>query len=215
MKHTKSIIASVLLVGALATTSVFAANSMGMTSKLMSQKSPFTNATVIKALQDKGITVPTPEEAKAFQTKMQTMHDAEKSLSEADKASYEALRQSFKKQERDFLRSKGIVLPTEDEIAKMELIKTTLGDMKGTMMNGSGSLSKEGRGMMGGREKDKDGKSEFRGPRGGMMGGSGSTMPGNSEWGKQRGEERGHRGKPQGGTASGTTAPAPTPTPAN
>lgn len=209
MKHTKSIIASVLLVGAVATTSVFAASSMGMTSKLTSQKNPFTNTAVIKALQDKGITVPTAEEAKAFHDKMQALHTAEKNLSEADKASYQALRESFKKQERDFLRSKGIVLPTEDEIAKMELIRTTLEGMKGVMMNGSGALSKEG------REKNKDGKPEFHGPRGGMMGGSGSVTPGNSQWGKQRGEERGYRGERKGATATGTTAPVPTPTPAN
>ncbi len=200
MKHTKSIIASVLLVGAVATTSVFAASSMGMTSKLTSQKSPFTNTPVVKALQDKGITATTPEEAKAFQDKMQAMHDAKKNLSETDKASYQALQESFKKQERDFLRSKGIVLPTEDEIAKMELIKKTLGEMKGTMMNGSGSMMKEGRGM-----KEKPGK---------MKGGSGSMMPGNSEWGKQRGEERGYRGARKGATATGTTVPVPS-TPAN
>ncbi len=127
MKHTKSIVASVLLVGVVATTSVFAASSMGSSSMHTDmQKSPFTNTNLIKVLQDKGITVPTPEEAKAFQTKMQAMKTAEKNLSDADKASFKLLRESFKKQERDFLRSKGVTLPSEEEIAKMELIRTTL-----------------------------------------------------------------------------------------
>jgi len=128
MKHTKSIIASVLLVGVVATTSVFAATSMGTTSMTSEMhKNHLSNPDIVKILQDKGITVPTPEEAQAFHTKMQSLRSAEKNLSDADKASFKLLRESFKKQERDFLRSKGVTLPSEEEVAKMELIRTTLG----------------------------------------------------------------------------------------
>jgi hypothetical protein len=187
MKHAKTIVASVLLVSAVAATSVFAANSMGMGNKAgMGKGNPFSNTGVIQMLKDKGITAPTAEEAKAFETKMKALQKAEKSLTTEAKAQLETLRQSFRKQEREFYRTQGVVLPTEDEIAKMEAIRELLkpatgsgarGPMGGEGM-GRGGMMGGGEGMGRGDRKDESegmGRGDRQGGPG-MTNGSGSTV---------------------------------------
>ena len=167
MKHSKTILASVLLVGAVATSSVFAANMTGVTNK-MAKMNPFTTETVIKALADKGITAPTVEEAKAFETKMQAAHEAQEKLSDTDKAGLKTLRESFQKQERDYLRSKGVTLPSEEEIAKMKQIREVLGeqmkDFRGPNGEGKGGMMKDDK-MMKGNKMSGEGRG-FGGGRG-------------------------------------------------
>jgi hypothetical protein len=90
------------------------------------QADPFSDPAVKKALTDAGIAVPTSEEAKAFMEKQMNAFTAEAKLSETDKAGLKALRESFRKQEREYLRSKGVDLPTEDTYAKFDKIHEVL-----------------------------------------------------------------------------------------
>ncbi len=227
MKHTKSIVASVLLVSAFAATSVFAANSsMGMKLK-MGKGNQFSNTGVIQLLTAKGITPPTLVEVKAFETKMKALQKAEKSLSTDAKAQLETLRQSFRKQEREFYRTQGVVLPTEDEIAKMETIRDLLKPSTGS---GSKGLMdqfgmKRGQGMgsdnHGGPEGMGQGQDmQDQGPdnRGGMMGGSGGlTGPREQMQGGPRGKMMNQGGGREGmrggknGRNKNQTAPTGTP----
>ncbi len=202
MKHTKSIVASVLLVSAIAATSVFASNSsssvMGMSYK-MNMGNPFSNTGVIQLLKEKGITAPTPEEARAFQEKMQALQNAEKSLSTEGKAQLELLRKSFRKQERDFYRTQGVVLPSEVEIAKMEMIRDLL-----KLALGSGSLGM-GQGMRHGMEGVKG---EGRGMRRGMDDNKGNERGMREDMSHR--ETRGMKnGQPKGPKATPATPATP------
>ncbi len=123
INKTKIIIGSAVALAAVATTSAFAFN---MSGGFQTKADIFTNPTVIKALTDSGITVPTAAEATAFMTKQKAAHEAEVKLSDADKAGLKTLKESFKKQERDYLRSKGIDLATEADIARFAKIRETL-----------------------------------------------------------------------------------------
>jgi hypothetical protein len=61
-------------------------------------------------------------------------------LSDANKAELKKLRDSFEKTEREFLRSKWVTTPTEEQVTKMdaihEVIRTTLGDNGKMKWNG-------------------------------------------------------------------------------
>lgn len=130
------------------------------------------NEKVREALAASGVTLPSTEELAAFHEKMQAARAAEAKLSDAEKSELKAIRtagmekiraihQETAKNERDYLRSKGVALPSEEEIAEMreigEKARETLGVRDG----------KGGFGMMG----KKGGKEGFeKGGRGGMMG---------------------------------------------
>lgn len=130
------------------------------------------NEKVRETLAASGVTLPSAEELAAFHEKMQAARAAEAKLSDTEKAEIKAIRtagmekirtihQEAAKNERDYLRSKGVTLPSEEEIAKMheiaEKARETLGAQGG----------KGGFGMMG----KKGGKEGFeKGGRGGMMG---------------------------------------------
>lgn len=88
------------------------------------------NENVRATLAASGVTLPTAAEATAFHDKMKAARDAENALSDADKAGLKTirdaaqekmrtLREETAKAERDYLRSKGVALPSEEEIAKM------------------------------------------------------------------------------------------------
>jgi hypothetical protein len=139
---------------------------MGMGAGILS------NEKVREALAASGVTLPSTEELGAFHEKMQAARSAEAKLSDAEKAELQAIRtagmekiraihQETAKSERDYLRSKGVALPSEEEIAKMREI----GEKARETLGARGS--KGGFGMMG----KKGGKEGFeKGGRGGMMG---------------------------------------------
>ena len=77
-------------------------------------------------LKAKGVTVPTAEAMKAFVTKMKNERKGRKSLSEADQATLSAIMEKARIEERAFLRTKGIDLPSEDEIAQMKKFRESL-----------------------------------------------------------------------------------------
>jgi hypothetical protein len=90
------------------------------------------NSGVITALQAAGITVPTAEEMKNFHTSMEAARKAEKELTDANKAGLETLRKTFRKQERDYLRSVGVAFPAETEIEKYQAIHEVIQTVKPT-----------------------------------------------------------------------------------
>ncbi len=88
------------------------------------------NEKIRTALAASGVTLPTADEAKAFQEKMKAAREAEAKLSDTNKAALKAMRDTTQqkiqaireesaKAEREYLRSKGVALPAEDEISKM------------------------------------------------------------------------------------------------
>lgn len=140
------------------------------------------NEKVREALAASGITLPSAEELAAFHEKMQAARAAEAKLSDAEKTEFSAIRttgmekiraihEEIAKSERDYLRSKGVALPSEEEIAKMreigEKARETLGvrDGKGgfgmmNKMRGGEGFEKSGRGGMMG--KFHEGRGNFR-----------------------------------------------------
>ncbi len=127
---------------------------------------PLTNTGVIAAIQAAGLTVPTEAEMKANMENGKTTEEAIKKLStddqtalktlrDSNRTAEEALREADQAKERDFLRSKGITVPTEDQIAKekqiQEIIRKTLGGPEGKE-NGEGRGGMMGKfgGHMGG-----------------------------------------------------------------
>lgn len=184
MKHVKTLAISALVVGTVITSSAFAFDYAKKTNT-----DPLASSAVTKVLQEKGITAPTSDEMKAFMEKMQSARDAEEKLSDADKSGLQTLRDGFRKQERDYLRSKGVTLPSEEEISKMdavhEALRSQMGELRGAfrgmgmgkeMMNGKSG----GCGMMGDGQKNGNQKSERKGKRGGIGAptSSGSTSSG-------------------------------------
>lgn len=84
------------------------------------------NSGVVAALQAAGIAVPTAEEVKKHHTAMEAARKAERELSDANKKGLESLRKTFRKQERDYLRSVGVAFPAESEIEKFQTIHETI-----------------------------------------------------------------------------------------
>lgn len=89
-----------------------------------------TNSGVVAALQNAGITIPSAEEIKAFQINMESARKSQQNLSEANKTELRSLRKSFQKQERDYLRSVGVMFPSESDIEKYQTIQETIKNMK-------------------------------------------------------------------------------------
>lgn len=132
-----------------------------------------TNENLRTALAASGVTLPTADEAKAFHEKMQAARDAEAKLADADKAALKtmrdaaqekikAIREEAAKAEREYLRSKGVALPSEEEIAKMRDTMEKAGEVLRSQHPNMGKARGEGR--EGGRGQ---------GMRGGMRGGMG------------------------------------------
>ena len=148
MKHTKTLAVSALVLGTVITSSVFAFDY----AKTATSLNPFASSAVTKVLQDKGLTAPTTDETKAYMEKMVAAREAEKKLSDADKAGLKTLRESFQKQERDYLRTKGIALPTEAEITKMNQVREALRSQAGEFQGALQSMGMgRGEGMGAGR----------------------------------------------------------------
>lgn len=133
------------------------------------------NENIRTALAASGVTLPTADEAKAFQEKMKAAREAEQALSDTDKAALstmrdatqqkiQAIREESAKAEREYLRSKGVALPTEEEFTKMAETMKKVGEVLRAQHPNLG----EGRGE--GRE---NGRGHGRGMRGGMRGGMG------------------------------------------
>ena len=131
------------------------------------------NEKIRAALAASGVTLPTADEAKAFQEKMKTAREAEAKLADADKATLKTMRDATQekiktireeaaKTEREYLRSKGVTLPTEEEIAKMRDTMEKAGEVLRAQHPNFGKERNEGR--EGGRG---------HGMRGGMRGGMG------------------------------------------
>ncbi|MDQ1343609.1 MAG: hypothetical protein QG650_328 [Patescibacteria group bacterium] len=116
---------------------------------------------VREALAASGVTLPSVEAIDAFEAKMKAARDAESKLSDADKAELKKMRdatmaqvkavhEAAAKSERDYLRSKGVTLPTEDEIAKMrdlgqkafDTLRTTMPQFGGKNGNRGGKNGK-------------------------------------------------------------------------
>lgn len=115
------------------------------------------NEKVRETLAASGVTLPSAEELATFHEKMQAARAAEAKLSDTEKAEIKAIRtvgmekiraihQEAAKSERDYLRSKGVTLPSEEEIAKMheiaEKARETLGAQGGK--GGFGMMGKKG-----------------------------------------------------------------------
>ncbi len=90
------------------------------------------NIEVVAALKAAGITTPTEAEIQANMEKMKAMKTGIDNLSTTDQTALKALRDANQAKEREFLRSKGVSVPTEAELAKekkiQDIIRTTLGD---------------------------------------------------------------------------------------
>ena len=176
MKHSKKLIGVSLLTAVLVPVLTFAATATGSIATGRSapdfSKLP---QSVQETLKAQGVTLPTADSIKAFETKMQNERTAIKSLSDADKASLKVIRDAARKQEREFLRSKGIDLPSEDEIVAAMKFKDalrsamdnmTVAEMKifkkqykGDMGEGFGRDMKDMKqGMKGGRGEGREGR---------------------------------------------------------
>ncbi len=120
------------------------------------------------ALKAQGISIPSTDEVQAFQTKMQSEREAMKNLSEADRASLQTLREEFKKKEREFLRSKGVDMPTEDQIAQMkklrEAVQTEIGKLPYSEVKKLKKEFKKNLRDNGAGEYNEDTREGFRGP---------------------------------------------------
>lgn len=129
-----------------------------------------TNENVRTALAASGVTLPTADEAKAYHEKMKAAREAEQALPDADKTALKTMRDATRekvqtiheesaKAEREYLRSKGVALPSEDEISKMsetmkkaaEVLRAQRPNMGQDNENGMrGEGRGHGRGMKGG-----------------------------------------------------------------
>lgn len=148
------------------------------------QAGMMTNESVRTALAASGVILPTADEAKAYHEKMKTAREAEQALPDADKATLKAMRDAAfekakviyaeaAKAEREYLRSKGVALPSETEIAKMsETMKKAAEVLRAQNPNMS---QERGKGRKGGHDQS-------RGMRGGMQGDKGfGPMRGNQD----------------------------------
>ena len=128
------------------------------------------NEKIRTALAASGVTLPTADEAKAFQDKMKASREAEENLSDTDKAALKTMRDATQekirtiheeaaKAEREYLRSKGVTLPTEEEIAKMADTMKKAGEVLRAQHPNFGKNREEGR---------EGGRGHGRGMRGGM-----------------------------------------------
>lgn len=128
------------------------------------------NEKIRTALAASGVTLPTADEAKAFQEKMKAAREAEAKLSDTDKAALktmrdatqqkiQAIREESAKAEREYLRSKGVALPTEEEFTKIAETMKKAGEVLRAQHPNMGKERGEGR---------EGGRGHGRGMRGGM-----------------------------------------------
>jgi hypothetical protein len=116
-----------------------------------------------QALAASGVTLPSDSDISAAESTMKAVMEAQRNFqpTDADKAALKAIRDAAAKSERDYLRTKGVTLPSEDEIAKAQATNDAVRSAFQTLHPG-----KSGKGW------DKDREDGF-GPMGGMMGGRG------------------------------------------
>lgn len=109
------------------------------------------------ALAASGVVLPSAEEMKSYAESMKAAREAQAKLSDADKAELKKLhdeamekmkqvRESSAKAERDFLRSKGVNLPSEETIAKMRSTMEKAGEVLKSNATRKGFGPKNGRG---------------------------------------------------------------------
>ncbi len=170
MKHAKKLMGVGLLTTLLVPVLTFSATATGAVTTGRSapdfSKPPQSVQDTLKAA---GVTAPTQEAIKTFETKMQNERTAIKSLSDADKASLKAIRDAARRQEREFLRSKGVDLPSEDEIVAAMKFKDTLkAAMDNMTVAEMKAFKKQYKGDMGEgfRKEMKDMKQGMKGGRG-------------------------------------------------
>ena len=109
------------------------------------------------ALAASGVILPSTEEIRSYAESMKAAREAQAKLSDADKAELKKLhdeamekmkqvRESAAKAERDFLRSKGVNLPSEETIAKMRSTMEKAGEVLKSNAPRKGFGPKNGRG---------------------------------------------------------------------
>ncbi len=118
-------------------------NGKNIEHRMAARENILSNIEVVAALKAAGITTPTEAEIQANMEKMKAMktgidnlsttdQTALKALRDANRTAEDALRDANQAKEREFLRSKGVSVPTEAELAKekkiQDIIRTTLGD---------------------------------------------------------------------------------------
>lgn len=108
------------------------------------------------ALTAAGIALPTEAEKTAQKEARAKVEAAMKALTDDDRAALQVIREEAKKKEREYLRSKGVPLPSEDEIAaakaKKDAIQKALKDA-GITQGKMGKMEGKGHGRMGGMKK--------------------------------------------------------------
>lgn len=131
--------------------SEMASRGMGMGG--MSMHAPFLNGSgtvtvsskIRETLSLSGVTLPSDSEITSAHAVMSKVKEARKSFqaTDADKAALKSIRDSAQKAEREYLRSKGIALPSEDEIAKAqavhESVRTAMDTLRPSTMGKRGS----------------------------------------------------------------------------
>ncbi len=107
-------------------------NGKNIEHRMAARENILSNIEVVAALKAAGITTPTEAEIQANMEKMKAMKTGIDNLSTTDQTALKALRDANQAKEREFLRSKGVSVPTEAELAKekkiQDIIRTTLGD---------------------------------------------------------------------------------------
>lgn len=121
-------------------------NGKNMEHRMAARENILSNTEVVAALKAAGITAPTEAEMQANMEKMKAMktaidklstedQTALKTLRDTNRTAEDALRDANQAKEREFLRSKGITVPTEAEVAQEkkihDIIRTTLGEKEG------------------------------------------------------------------------------------
>ena len=123
-----------------------------------------TNEKVRETLAASGVTLPSTETITAYQEKMKAARDAQEKLSETEQAELKAIRdagmekiraiqEETAKSEREYLRTKGVTLPTEAEITEMSATAKKAGEVLRAKREelGMGDSEGFGKGMGGGR----------------------------------------------------------------
>ena len=131
-----------------------------------------TNDKVRETLAASGVTLPSTETITAYQEKMKAAREAQEKLSETEQAELKAIRdagmekiraiqEETAKSEREYLRTKGVTLPTEAEISEMSATAKKAGEVLRAKREelGMGDGMGFGKGMGGGK------RGGFRGER--------------------------------------------------
>ncbi len=122
-----------------------------------------------EALAASGVTLPSDADISSAHATMRSVAEARRNFEEtdADRAALKAIREEAAKKEREYLRSRGVALPNEEEIAKAAATHARMSEAMQTVGPKMGK-----RGMRGGQHGGMRGNSEgFGGWEGGGMGG--------------------------------------------